>query len=254
MMSRGEEDSFGNKFIFTFGLDLLVLLSVQTYGGWGLAIAGLLIVVQSYAVAIVDPQPTIEPPEEFHAGSMYNDISRSLLHTVVVFFGQFCFVFCYCSYLFNNLDATKLNYTFWMMAFIGLQMAAFFNRGQDSLLGEPWDHKQWYTLQEAAHRIEFTYKEEKSGKTLGPFRRPRLVMHLRGFMGFVMNTVARDFVAFTIPIFLSHFSSPLDFVVYSIGVNFITTLDDMTPKVYTIHVKDENEHGFAGARTDVGLW
>lgn len=259
MSARGGEEEFGIKFIFTLGVNLLVLVLVQQNGAWGLLTAGLGLALQSYlGFAIADSFPE-QVLSEFSAGSMYCDLSRSLLQTTTVFMGQTCFVFCYVSYLFNNVDPTKLNLAFWFMAFIGLQMAAFFNRGADSLLGEPWDHETWYNLTQQADTSHFSYVHPKTGKTMGPFKRPRLIMQLRGIMGFVMNTVARDFVAFTIPIFLAHFSSPLDFVVYSIGVNFITTLDDMTPKLYSIELESDSEDpslrkGMTRAYTDNGLW
>ena len=49
----------------------------------------------------------------------------------------------------------------------------------------------------------------------------------RGFFGFVVNTMFRDILAFTIPILLCKFTDPLNFVVYCVGVNFIVTIDDM---------------------------
>lgn len=54
-----------------------------------------------------------------------------------------------------------------------------------------------------------------------------------------MNSVLRGYLAFTVPLLLIHFSDPLDFIVYAVGVNFISQIDNITPKRYTIETLDE---------------
>jgi len=248
MKQRGGEDGFGEKFIFTFGLNLIMLFLLQQYEGIGVFFAGCVILMQSmlglYLTLVCSSRlynsrsMAIKHECAFKASSLYQDVQRSLFQTIVVFAGQLFMAYCYGSYLFNNLDPHKFSYTFWLMAFIGLQMAAFFNRGADSLLGECWDYPQWWAISDQAPDVEFWYLHPKTGKRVGPFTKPWLIMHLRGMMGFIMDSVVRDFIAFTVPVLLMHFQSPLDFVVYSVGVNFITRMDDMTTKEYTLEERD----------------
>lgn len=54
----------------------------------------------------------------------------------------------------------------------------------------------------------------------------RMSWLLRCFFGFTVNLLLRDFIAYSVPILLMHFHSPLNCVIYSVAINFIVTLDD----------------------------
>jgi len=56
----------------------------------------------------------------------------------------------------------------------------------------------------------------------------RLSLEIRAVLGFVVNTVYRDLIAFLTPIVLMQSNNAMDFVQNCFAVSYITTLDDLS--------------------------
>jgi hypothetical protein len=191
----------------------------------------------------------------FTATSIYQDISLPFLQVCTVFAGQMCLIFFYLSSIFNTLCADTMSYVFWLASFFCLQMAAFFNRGSDSLLGTVWNTSEWTDVIRHAQDAEFWALH--FGGVKKPVSATWTQLVFRGLFGFIVNNVFREVLAFTVPILLSSFSNPLDFVVYCVGVNFIVTIDDMSEKKFEVDaipddngVGETNSSGYAKLATD----
>jgi len=228
----GYSASYYWKFLYTFGLNFLVLHAIQYHERQGLGAAMLILIAQCAGTTYLWwKNEDVLKRKGFTATSLYQDISTPFLQATTVFAGQMCLILFYLSAIFNTLKPETMSFVFWSASFICLQMSAFFNRGGDSLLGATWKTSEWTSVIMHASDVQFLSPNFQGIKApIEGVHRNELIM--RGLYGFTVNNVFRDILAFTVPILLSQFAKPLDFVVYCVGVNFIVTIDDMNPKKF----------------------
>merc|ERR1719506_2042051 len=105
-----------------------------------------------------------------------------------------------------------------------------FNRGSDSVLGNPFPTYDVYRLVVNAEKMTLRLKDSDDE----PFKISKANIVMRGAMGFFCNAILREIMAYTIPLMLMGFAEPMDFVVYCVGVNFICTLDDMSERTFLL--------------------
>jgi hypothetical protein len=170
--------------------------------------------------------------KEFECDTMYMDMTLPWFQILVLFIAQIGVWWFYFASVLWNLDLHKINYTFWMASFIVMQVTMIFNRGDDSVLGAEFPVVEWYTLIRSIRRSPTLADPETHS---GPIPVHMAGLIVRGIVGYLCNTVLREIMAFTIPLMLSSFVEPMDFVVYCVGVNFICTVDDMRPKKFVVH-------------------
>jgi len=84
-------------------------------------------------------------------------------------------------------------------------------------------------------KVQQKWEDDKDGERLGEaVNISRVDLFMRGILGFWVNAICREIMAYTIPLMLMGFEQPMDFVVYCVGVNFICTLDDMKDKTFQL--------------------
>jgi len=231
----GYTGSFNWKLMYTFGLNLGILHAIQYNGQEGLVVVMIGLILQTIGTTFIWwKEGSVLKTGGFEATSVYQDLSATITQIITVFIGQMFLIIFYLSSIFETLQPEKMSFIFWGASFCCLQMAAFFNRGTDSYLGTTWNTSVWCSIVKHAKDTEFTCKRFRGGESRITVSTPDLV--LRGVFGFIVNNVFRDILAFTIPILLCRFTDPLNFVVYCVGVNFIVTLDDMSPKHFGAHL------------------
>lgn len=177
----------------------------------------------------------------FNAQSLYQDVSAPLIQIVFIFVGQIFLVTFYINDLYIRIDRDSISFIFWLAAFFCMQMSAFFNRGADSYLGMPWPTAEWHNIIMQADSINFSCISFHDKTPQPPFMSRRSELVLRGIFGFMVNCIFRDILAFTIPILLCHLKTPMDFVVYCVGANFLVTMDDMEAKNFDVSAHEEEE-------------
>merc|ERR1719375_2111986 len=118
-------------------------------------------------------------------------------------------------------------------------MTMIFCRGEESALGQPFPcHEVWRLVTNAGRiKVQQKWEDDKDGERLGEaVNISRVDLFMRGILGFWVNAICREIMAYTIPLMLMGFEQPMDFVVYCVGVNFICTLDDMKDKTFELSV------------------
>merc|ERR1719456_7862 len=164
-----------------------------------------------------------EMRETFECDTLYLDLTLPMEQIWVLFVAQICVWWFYMTSIIYQFDFDKVNYFFWVVAYLSMQMTMIFNRGGDSVLGNPFPVHEVYRLMTNANSM--TLEVEDSDKE--PFKMGTLNILMRGLTGFLVNSICREIMAYTIPLMLMGFEQPMDFVVYCVGVNFICTLDDV---------------------------
>lgn len=234
----GYKGEYTPKAFLTLSFDILLLAILQHTGRAGFLIVIPLILANGlYGMIAFWSKQDPFGRGNFEADSLYQCLRSPLVQIIFLFVGQTGLIVFYLSSLINNFDMDKFNYVYWLIAYFAMQMSAYFNRGNDGYLGKIWPTSEWYAICAANHKVQYS-TSGRNGKRSAPFTMWTSEVALRGCMGFFINMNVREGIAFTIPILLAQFEDPLSFVVYCIGVNFIATLDDCTPRVYHIELRE----------------
>lgn len=190
----------------------------------------------------------------FICQSLYEDLSAPFVQSVYCFVGQFGLMCLYMEAL-NNQVQGSVSYSYWLLAYFSLQMTAYFFRGADSFLGTEWRTILWISILRNNRKMTFettptrgvqssytasavTHTVDLPANEIVKFKLSTTEVAARFFFGFFINATCRDIMAYTVPLLLSHFTDPLNFVVYCVGCNFITTLDDCTDKEFKVNLDD----------------
>mmetsp|Transcript_100015 Transcript_100015/g.188220 ORF Transcript_100015/g.188220 Transcript_100015/m.188220 type:complete len:354 (+) Transcript_100015:57-1118(+) len=242
------ENKYHIKLLSVFSVNLVVLHMIQFYQNSGLEFTLLLIITH----AVVKAKVTYEAKDlmktgKFTADNIYMAISEPMLEVHVVFLGQLLFIGFYFYALWTGLPKDgqpgKYNYFFWFASYIAVQMTLYFKRGRESQLGHAMDIPSSVYLWNNLSQLQFSSVPSEDGPPTPPFVISPAPYAARCFMNFVANIAIRDLVAFTVPVLLMSFHDPLNCVVYSIGVNFIATMDDLEGRIYTLHWRHDSEGG-----------
>jgi len=170
----------------------------------------------------------------FDCDTLYLDLALPCEQIVILFIAQFGVWWFYMTSILGNFDFSSVNYLFWVWAYLVMQMTMIFNRGDDSVLGNPFPLHDVQRIMMNTDKAAFCLLDEDEEETGEKFRIRKANIIMRGITGFFCNAILRDIMAYTIPLMLMGFSEPMDFVVYCVGVNFICTLDDMSERKYTM--------------------
>lgn len=257
----GYEEHFWVQAIFAFGINILILHHLQYAVTVKMAMAHVCALLtaqasfQSYmwskseltSVRATSKRQSVlsqeVTEEEFQCETMYLDFALPVDQVCVLFAAQCCISWFYMTYILANFNIETVNYTFWVVAYLAMQMTMIFCRGGDSALGKAFPSHDVFVLWMDANNIMFRLKDSDKP----PFSVGRANIFLRGVTGFFCNSVLREILAYTIPLMLMSFTEPMDFVVYCVGVNFICTIDDTKDRTYTIVYQDmENSDSARG--------
>jgi hypothetical protein len=188
---------------------------------------------------------------KFFVSSMYQDIGGSLPQTIVLFVCQLSLITLYAVALCDSFQAKKHQYAFWFVGVL-VQISGIFSRHRDSLLGNTWNIAEWGALIRIVDQAVFVRDRRPDGHRLTawnegappvpvPFHVSKLSVLARGFMGWFVNNLMRDLLAFTLPLRLMQFDHPMPVVATCVGVTFVVKLDDMSKKTYDVTLRVDSE-------------
>eukprot|EP00931_Biecheleriopsis_adriatica_P000188 TRINITY_DN100194_c0_g1_i1.p1 TRINITY_DN100194_c0_g1~~TRINITY_DN100194_c0_g1_i1.p1 ORF type:complete len:303 (-),score=34.89 TRINITY_DN100194_c0_g1_i1:8-916(-) len=241
----GYDRDFRLKAIHVLSLDLIILHLVQYNDRAGMGLSLLLILVQNLGSAkIFYSDKDLLKTGKLHVDTTYNKISDSRLQAGFVFLGQLMFLVFYVHAVAKGLkapeDVERYEYLHWVAGYVAVQMSLYFNRGHDSQLGQVMDVGSAVYIWKNIDQLQFSYVMF-GGDMSAPFTLSRANWAARCTMNFIVNMTFRDIIAFTVPILLMGFHDPLNCVVYSVGVNFIATMDDCEDSIYFLSRRPDSE-------------
>lgn len=250
----GYDEIYYQRGLYAFGLNIMILHLLQYAETikmgmlWVSILLGLQAILQSLLWYREDlKEKSDDLPEEWLCDTLYLDLSLPVLQIFVLFVAQCCVWWFYMTSILNNFDFNNVNYMFWLVAYLAMQMTMIFNRGGDSVLGNPFPVADVYRLFIHASKMSVEVKDADAE----PFMVSKVDIIMRGLFGFLVNAIFREIMAYTIPLMLMGFDQPMDFVVYCVGVNFICTLDDMTEKEFLMKT---DAHLLAAGDLVVARW
>jgi hypothetical protein len=238
---KGYDTIYYIRGLFCFGLNIMILHTLQYSENIRMGMAGVCVVlvsqclVQSYLWFKSEVESRkANDFTDFVCDTLYLDLSLPILQIIVLFVAQLTVWWFYMTsivgyYVMYHFD--RVNYMFWLVAYLTMQMTMIFNRGEDSALGNVFPIHEVHRLYMNCAHTQYNYDEDEL-----PVRLSKCNILMRGVMGFMTNAILREIMSYTIPLMLMEFEEPMDFVVYCVGVNFICTLDDMSEKKY--HMQD----------------
>lgn len=238
-LKYGYEEVYWQRGLYAGGINILILHVLQYAGSikMGMAVVCAWLGAQAVFQAYIwfHSEPREDDDVDFVADTLYLDLSLPFIQIFVLFISQFGVWWFYMTSILGNFHFDEVNYLFWLWSFLVMQMTMIFNRGSDSVLGNPFPVHDVKWLIDTCETGKFVLQDE-DGKIIpdSRFEIRKVDMILRGFFGFFCNSILREIMAYTIPLMLMGFSEPMDFVVYCVGVNFICTLDDMHERTYEL--------------------
>lgn len=238
-LKYGYDEVYWQRAVFAFGINIVLLHILQFSGSiltGMITVCAILCFQALFQNIIWFGSGKRDKPELFLCDTMYLDLSLPLLQIVVLFIAQVCIWWFYITSINGNLDFDHVNYCFWFVAYLAMQMTMIFNRGSDSVLGNPFPVLDVYHLTSKSDEISLNQMDCDQGT----FEISKNSMVVRALLGFFCNSILREIMAYTIPLMLMGFSEPMDFVVYCLGVNFICTIDDMGDKTFEIIPKTDS--------------
>lgn len=238
---HGYDEIYYQRAFFAFGINIVILHILQYASSikTGMFFVCVILSAQHVAQSIIwfksEAGDSKTPRQEkFTCDCMYLDFSLPAEQIIVLFVSQCVIWWFYMTSILGNFDFNHVNYMFWVVAYLAMQMTMIFNRGDDSVLGNPFPVHEVHKVLLNCHKITFTLE----GGDDAPFKLSKSTVIMRGVMGYFCNGILREIMAYTIPLMLMGFAEPMDFVVYCVGVNFICTLDDMNPRVFVMDTDD----------------
>lgn len=260
----GYSEVFWERAVFTFGINMVILHHLQYTETVQIGMIGICILLTAQSVfqnfiwfnsgmegkmspIALSPQDLDQnevrvaaggedrSTEEFVCDTLYMDLSLPVEQIIVLFVAQLGVWWFYMTSILGNFDFSHVNYLFWLWSYLAMQMTMIFNRGADSVLGNAFPIHDVYRLVLTAGQVNYIIKGAAGDEKPVPFKLSKANIIFRGVIGFFVNSILREIMAYTIPLMLMGFSEPMDFVVYCVGVNFICTLDDMTERIFVIH-------------------
>jgi len=254
----GYDEIYYQRALFAFGINVLILHVLQYSSSVqsGMLFISLSLAFQAifqncvhfkteFSAKCIDAELKV-----FNADTLYLDLALGVDQICVLFVAQVAIWWFYMTSILGNFHFDHVNYAFWVISFLAMQMTMIFNRGADSVLGEVFPIHDVYSLIQSCDTVSFLEVEEDEDETNHTseataqrvaFTLTKANIIMRGIVGFFCNGILREIMAYTIPLMLMGFSEPMDFVVYCVGVNFICTLDDMHSRRYALKANKEQE-------------
>jgi len=245
----GYTGNYQRKAVYAIALNLIMLHVVQYHGDRFLLITMSGLCFNNFVFVFYRWVPAdVMKAGGFKCTSLYQDVAGPPVQALFCFIGQLGLILFYMEAIISRVRGSpggfQVSPLFWVIAYFGMQMTAYFARGEDSALGEPWPIAEWLDVARNADDCLFQEVRESEDETMMamptmaassygphlPFKVDKWNLYMRLIMGFIVNNMFRDVLAFTIPILLAQFNDPLNFVVYCVGCNFLCTLDDMHTK------------------------
>jgi hypothetical protein len=239
---HGYVEVYLERAAFAFGINIIILHYLQYTSSILSGMIGVcsLLIAQSLFESYIwfASEPHEEDDADFICDTLYLDFGLPVEQVVVLFVAQFGVWWFYMTSILGNFDFEHVNYLFWLWAYLVMQMTMIFNRGADSVLGQPFPNADvLWIIQSSSNKADeggWWALLDENGAKGEKFQISKANAIMRGLLGFFCNCILREIMAYTIPLMLMGFSEPMDFVVYCVGVNFICTLDDMSERTYVM--------------------
>jgi hypothetical protein len=274
----GYDHGFHTKACFVFACNLWCLAIVQHDREYGLILVITICLGNALmSMPMFKTSSDIVKDGGFRAKNVYASLEKDQLQVSFIFTGQVLLIVFVLYSMYEKLQITgedaesegrgrdlrghgfsrghgditltgesNMTYVFWMSAYVAVQMTSVYNRGRDSALGSVFSSGIWENIYAVCDDVYFQPKkfDAEYSTSLHKFKDPiRLARHtivMRAFMDFVINGIAREVIAMLLPLLLMTSYEPLDFVMDSLAVTYISTLDDMTEVAFKVTVKGQH--------------
>jgi len=189
--------------------------------------------------------------QELKATNVFMDLERPLLRVMCVFVGQVVLMLFYMHALGKQLRSTRsgdFKYDYWVAAVLAVQFGALFGSSSSAQFGNYFEHfSSWLHV----FRRNIYVQGEGIGGDMVFYKVDVSLADkaVRSVMSFVVNAVFRDFIMFTVPIFLMLAEGPMDVFKDALAVMFLTTIDDVPEKLYVLTRTSVKEPTYAAKRT-----
>lgn len=215
------------KAVMVLGLDLAALSLLQQFQTRGfLGVLSMVMLNVHYTQVLFNSpdiaEPAVGETRTVDVKSLYEDVLSDLTQVITVFITQtvlFLYLF-YASFV-TYTDSSSVTYGFFVTAY-QVQMSAIFQRGADGVLGPTWNIQRFRGMMDINSNVQYQEGHNLWGSV------PQWKMRLRMVMGFTVNTILRDLIAFLTPIVLMQSDDAMDFVQNCLAVSYITQLDDLS--------------------------
>jgi len=216
------------KWIEVVSFDLIALSLVQCHSEAGIW-TFLLIALVHNTYWMLEIFCKAKPLDKFTAADVYEDLRRPGFMVATIFFGQSLLFVLYLVQLFHLVSKHALpnegtiegHYTYWFSGVVAIQMSAMFGRGVDSQLGKPFHGEIWGYLCMTSENLSLVNESNEQEISVR-----NCSFGIRMCMGFIINAVMRDVIAYTTPLILMVSAEDiLDFIQNGLAIVFITTLD-----------------------------
>jgi len=212
--------------VMVLGLDLAALSFLQQLKTLGFLGVFTMVMINTHCTRILFHAKDLEKPpageeKTIPAESLYEDVLSSFMQLIIVYITQTClFLYLFYASFVQYTNDGDVCYGFWVTAYL-VQMSGMFKRGKDSQLGATWHIERFRGMTHINQSVE--YKKDGKWVSISQWQ-----MYCRRFMGFTVNTVYRDLIAFLTPIVLMQSDDAMDFVQNCFAVSYITQLDDIS--------------------------
>lgn len=219
------------KWLMVLGLDLAILAAYQHTEWWLFVVIFFVALNGVFTKQVFKRNYTRSESYQFTAMSVFEDISQqgNLLMPSAYLVGQNgCILFVVYASL-PTAGQVDVCYLFWLMSIIVVQICGIFGKkGASSQLGCTWNMENDYHFLQIAGDDTVEWRK-KNGDTW-PVWQLKTVrswqLRMRCKIGFFVNTILRDLLAFLIPILLLQSNGASDFLQNAFFIGFITVLDD----------------------------
>jgi len=224
---------FWTKAVMVLGVDLAALSSLQMFQTRGFFAVGFMVLCNVRWAQVVYHEPDLAAPEgdetnNFTVNSLFENIFSDQRQLIMVFCTQsILFIFFLFASFIKYTDSTSITYGFFLVGY-QVQMAGMFGRGKEAQIGRPWNIQRWRGMLRMNRNVE--YQQGENWVSVDQWN-----MEVRNVMGFIVNTIYRDFIAFLTPIVLMQSEGAMDFVQNCFAVTYITTLDDLSDELELVN-------------------
>jgi len=247
---------FHIKAVFVLAFNLVCLACVDDHLARGLFLVIALCSANAVlAMHMFKKRTDVLKDNGFTAKNVYHSFEKPMLQITFIFIGQIVLIIFFVYSMYEKLhfaksldedDPRDMAYVFWISAYITVQMSTIYNRGDDSAVGGVFEIGLWEDLLEICNHVHIqAHKHNVDGDGDNALDKPlgtsKFFIAIRMFMDFIINGLAREIISTVIPIVLMKSADPLSFVMNSLAVTFISTLDDMSDVRFKVTENVESE-------------
>lgn len=225
------------KVAMAMGFNLTALSSVQCDNALGFYWPFMMNVANSALVLIRFPSSILPDKDEieingatckcrkYTARCVYEDLTYPWPQMCLIFVSQVLLTAVVVVQSYAKYVPDSVNPGFWFMGCVCVQLAKFLGRGADSEVGLTWPLERFRGLIAINDSAKYQHKEQDPEPDWTEHETWEL--HVRFWMGFLVNALLRDIVIFITPLIFMQSEDGMDFVQNVFALAFIPVMDDL---------------------------